>query len=134
MAQNIRENSTAITHGVRVDVRCRYLQSHSRPISRLFAFGYRVRIHNASRGAVQLLSRSWVIVDANGNVKEVMGAGVVGAQPIIHPGETFTYESSALLPTSNGVMRGRYTMHSMKDGTFDAEVAPFLLSLPHSLN
>lgn len=134
MAQSIRENSTAITHGVRVDVHCRYRRELSQPIGRRYAFAYRVRIHNASSASVQLLSRSWIIVDANGKTKEVIAAGVVGEQPIIHPGESYSYESNAMLPTSNGVMRGRYTMHSVTGGTFDAEVAPFLLSLPHSLN
>lgn len=134
MAQSITESSTAITHGVRVEVRCRYHEHQSQPVGRRFTFAYRVRIRNESNVAVQLLSRRWIIADSNGKVKEVTGAGVVGEQPIIQPGEIYTYESSAMLETSNGVMKGSYTMHSVAGKTFDAEVAPFLLSLPHSLN
>jgi ApaG protein len=134
MAQSIRQSSTAITSGVRVDVSCRYLASQSQPVNGRYTFSYRVRIHNTSNACIQLLSRSWVIVDANGKVKEVTGAGGLGGQPIINPGETFTYESNATLPTTNGFMRGRYTMHSVGERIFDVEVAPFLLSLPHSLN
>ena len=134
MAQSISDTSTATTHGVRVDVRCRYREHQSQPVGRRFTFAYRVRIINESNVAVQLLSRRWIITDSNGKVKEITGAGVVGEQPIIHPGEIYTYESSAILETSNGVMRGSYTMHSVSGKTFDAEVAPFLLTLPHSLN
>jgi ApaG protein len=133
MAQSIRESSTAITSGVRVDVACRYLAGQSQPVNRQYTFSYRVRIHNASDVSVQVLSRSWVIVDATGKVKEVTTAGG-STQPIINPGETFTFESNATLPTTNGFMRGRYTMHSVGGHIFDVEVAPFLLSLPHSLN
>lgn len=134
MSQSIRETSTATTHGVRVDVRCRYLETQSQPVARRYTFAYRIRIQNESNVRVQLLSRRWVITDSNGKVKEITGAGVVGEQPIIYPGETYTYESSAMLETSNGVMRGSYTMHSLSGRTFDAEIAPFLLTLPHSLN
>lgn len=134
MAQHISETSTAITHGIRVDVRCRYSQSLSRPLQERYTFAYRVRIRNDSNVPVQLLSRRWVITDANGKVKEITGGGVVGEQPIIQPGESFSYESNTLLMTSNGVMRGSYTMHSVTGRTFDAEVAPFLLTLPYSLN
>jgi ApaG protein len=134
MAQSINDSSTATTHGVRVDVRCRYLDHQSQPVGRRYTFAYRIQILNESNVAVQLLSRRWIITDSNGKVKEITGAGVVGEQPMIHPGEIYTYESSAMLETSNGVMRGSYTMHSVAGRTFDAEVAPFLLSLPHSLN
>ena len=134
MTESIRETSTATTHDVRVDVRCSYLDNQSQPVARRYVFAYRIRIQNESNVRVQLLSRRWVITDSNGKVKEITGAGVVGEQPIIYPGETYTYESSAMLETSNGVMRGSYTMHSLSGRTFDAEIAPFLLTLPHSLN
>src|SRR5262245_61575435 len=105
MAQSINESSTAITQGVRVDVRCRYLEHQSQPVGRRYTFAYRVQILNASNVAIQLLSRRWIISDSNGKVKEITGAGVVGEQPIIQPGEIYSYESSAMLETSNGVMR-----------------------------
>ena len=100
MAHSISDSSTATTHGVRVDVRCRYHEHQSQPVGRRFAFAYRVRIVNESDVAVQLLSRRWIISDSNGKVKEITGAGVVGEQPIIHPGEIYTYESSAMLEAS----------------------------------
>lgn len=134
MSQTLRAQSSAVTHGVRVEVRCRYLPEESMPLARRYAFAYRVRIQNESPVSVQVLARRWRITDGNGKLQEVAGAGVVGEQPIIHPGQAFEYTSSALIETPNGEMRGSYQMHTVTGRTFDAEIAPFLLSLPHSLN
>jgi len=134
MSRVIRETSSTVTHGIRIDVRCRYLQEHSRPVARRYAFAYTVQIRNEGNVSVQLLSRRWIITDFKGKVQEVHGAGVVGEQPILHPGQKFEYSSSAVIETSLGEMRGSYTMHSVTGRTFDAAIAPFLLSLPHSLN
>lgn len=134
MSQVIRESSTAVTQGIRVEVRCRYLPNESMPLARRYAFAYTVLIHNESSVSVQLLARRWRITDATGRVQEVVGAGVVGEQPIIHPGQSFQYTSSALIETSNGEMRGSYQLHSVTGRTFEADIAPFLLTLPHSLN
>jgi len=134
MSRVIRESSTAITQGIRIDVRCHYLPDQSRPSARRYTFAYTVRIRNEGTVSVQLLSRRWFITDAKGKVQEVQGAGVVGEQPILHPGQTFEYSSSAVIDTSLGEMRGSYKMHSVTGRTFEAAIAPFLLSLPHSLN
>jgi ApaG protein len=130
----IRETSTAVTQGIRVDVRCHYLAEQSMPIAQRYAFVYTVSIRNESLVSVQLLARRWCITDSAGKRQEVTGAGVVGEQPIIHPGQSYQYTSSAVIATSNGEMRGSYQMHSVTGRTFDAEIAPFLLTLPHSLN
>jgi ApaG protein len=134
MSQTLRAQSSAVTHGVRVEVRCRHLPEESMPLARRYAFTYRVRIQNEGNVSVQLLARRWSITDSNGKRQEVAGAGVVGEQPIIHPGQVFEYASSALIETPNGEMRGSYQMHTVTGRTFDATIAPFLLSLPHSLN
>lgn len=134
MSQVIRESSTAVTQGIRIEVRCRYLAAESMPVAQRYAFAYTVRIRNESLVSVQLLARRWLITDSGEKSQEVVGAGVVGEQPIIHPGQSFQYTSSAVITTSNGVMRGSYQMHSITGRTFDAEIAPFLLTLPHSLN
>jgi len=134
MSHAIREQSIAVTQGIRVEVRCRHLADQSMPLAQRYAFAYTVRIHNEGSVSVQLLARRWSITDAAGKMQEVSGAGVVGEQPIIHPGQSFQYTSSAMIATSNGVMRGSYQMHSVTGRTFDAEIAPFLLTLPHSLN
>jgi len=130
----IRETSTAVTHGIRIDVSSRYLPDQSRPRLARYAFAYTVRIRNEGNVSVQLLGRRWLITDAKGKVQEVQGAGVVGEQPILHPGQTFEYSSSAVIETSLGEMRGSYKMHTVTGKTFDAEIAPFLLTLPHALN
>ena len=134
MSQTIRETSSALTQGVQIDVRARYLPKQSVPSARRYVFGYRVVIRNASSVSVQLLWRRWRIVDATGKSQEVQGAGVVGEQPIIHPGQAFEYQSSTMIETSNGVMQGSYRLHSVTGRTFDAQIAPFLLTLPNSLN
>ena len=134
MSQVIREHSSALTQGIRVEVRCRYLAEESMPLARRYAFAYTVRIQNEGNVSVQLLARRWRITDANGKLQEVAGPGVVGEQPILHPGQAFQYTSSAVIGTSNGEMRGSYQMHSVTGRSFDAEIAPFLLTLPHSLN
>ncbi|MEY4579270.1 MAG: hypothetical protein RL701_3973 [Pseudomonadota bacterium] len=134
MSRVIRETSTAKTYGIRIDVSCRYLPDHSRPVAKRYAFAYTVRIRNEGNVSVQLLSRRWLITDKKSKVQEVQGAGVVGEQPILHPGQTFEYSSSAVIETSLGEMRGTYKMHSVTGKTFDATIAPFLLTLPHSLN
>ncbi|MET0390046.1 MAG: Co2+/Mg2+ efflux protein ApaG [Polyangiales bacterium] len=134
MSRVIRETSTAVTQGIRIEVRCRFLPDQSSPVARRYAFAYTVRIRNEGVVSVQLLSRRWAITDSRGKVQEVRGAGVVGEQPILHPGQSFEYTSSALIETSLGEMRGSYRMHSVTGRTFDAVIAPFLLSLPHALN
>jgi ApaG protein len=126
--------STAITNGILVTVRSEYMPERSSVSSRQFAFAYTVRIENQGEAAAQLRSRHWIISDANGNVQEVRGEGVVGEQPVLHPGEQFEYTSSCVIATAAGTMRGTYQMVRADGDGFDAQIAPFRLGLPVTLN
>lgn len=125
--------STAVTRGIRVTVKSRYLQHRAHPTPQ-YAFAYTIRIKNEGDVTAQLISRHWLITDANGDVQEVRGEGVVGEQPILAPGDEFEYTSWCLLPTPQGTMHGTYQMVREDGETFDAEIAPFSLLLPNSLN
>ena len=125
--------SEAITRGIRVRVRPRYLPDHSNPPER-WIFTYAVEISNVGEETVQLLSRHWVITDAHGHVEEVHGPGVVGAKPLLAPGESFEYTSFCPLPTAYGTMHGSYQMITSDGETFDAEVAAFHMSTPYAVN
>ena len=126
--------SNAITQGIRVTVSCNYLPERSSPTKREYVFAYTVKITNEGAETAQLRARHWVITDGSGNVQEVKGDGVVGAQPVLRPGQSFEYTSGCALRTPRGSMRGTYQMVRDDGRRFDAEVAPFALSLPHSLN
>lgn len=126
--------SSTTTHGVRVTVRSSYWPERSSPSSGQFAFTYRVRIENLGDEPVQLLSRHWVITDAQGHVEEVRGEGVVGQQPRLIPGEQFEYTSWAMLRTPFGTMRGSYTMERGRGERFTAAIAEFALTQPNALN
>ncbi|MEJ2514105.1 MAG: Co2+/Mg2+ efflux protein ApaG [Gammaproteobacteria bacterium] len=121
-------------HQIRVQVRTRYLEPRSDPGEAVFAFSYTVEIRNEGTVAAQLLSRHWIITDADGRVQEVRGPGVVGEQPRIPPGETFTYSSGAVIATPVGSMRGSYHMVDDKGREFEAPIAPFTLARPGALH
>ncbi len=126
--------SIAVTRGIRVEVRSQYLPDRSRPAGREFVFAYTIRITNEGTVTAQLRSRHWVITDAEGNVQEVRGDGVVGAQPVLRPGQSFEYTSGCSLKTQHGTMEGTYQMITEGGDRFDALVAPFSLTVPHTLN
>jgi ApaG protein len=126
--------STAVTEGIRVTVTSRYLPEQSVPLSHRYVWAYTVRITNEGRSSARLVSRHWIITDACGKVEEVRGPGVVGEQPRLEPGQTFQYTSGCMLTTSRGTMRGTYQMVRDDGSCFDAEIAPFALELPVSLN
>lgn len=127
--------STAITNGIRVSVTSVYVPAQSLPSEKRYVFAYTVRISNEGTEVVQLRSRHWVIKDGTGKVEEVRGPGVVGKQPVLRPGEQFEYTSGCALETPRGSMHGSYRMQRQEGATtFDAEIAPFTLSMPHSLN
>ncbi len=125
--------SEAITRGVRVTVRSQYVPERSAPPQRYF-FVYQVTIANESAEPVQLLSREWVITNALGEEHVVRGAGVVGEQPRMAPGEGFQYVSACPLDTAVGTMHGTYTMVTDGGDSFDAQIAPFSLAEPMSVN
>ena len=126
--------SEAVTQGIRVSVVARYLPERSQPSTRQFAFAYTVTIANDGAAPARLVSRHWVITDADGNVQEVRGDGVVGAQPRLVPGQSFEYASWCMLATPHGTMHGTYQMVRDDGHGFDAQIAPFALSMPEQLN
>lgn len=126
--------STKLTRGIRVSVSSQYLPERSTPNAEQFAFAYKVMIENEGAETAQLQSRHWVITDGQGKVQEVRGEGVVGAQPTLKPGEHFEYTSWCVLATPHGSMRGSYQMRTQHGEMFDAEIAPFPLAQPYSLN
>ncbi len=120
--------SEAVTDGIRVSVRPSYDPDRSDPAKPEFVFLYRIRIANEGRDAVQLLSRRWRIVDAQGRANEVEGEGVIGNQPRIEPGQTFQYESWCPLRTVWGTMEGTFTMRRDDGEQFEVQVARFYLA------
>jgi ApaG protein len=126
--------SEAVTRGVKVEVASRYLPEKSEPMSRKWFFAYDIKISNHGDEVVQLLTRHWIITDANGRVEEVKGPGVVGNQPVLSPGESFEYTSFCPLTTPFGTMEGSYQMVTKGGATFDAEIAQFALSEPMPVN
>jgi ApaG protein len=124
--------SNAVTQGIRVRVKSRFIEDQSRPGKWVFA--YTVQISNEGEVAAQLMSRHWIITDAHGREEHVQGDGVVGRQPMIRPGETHEYSSFCPLPTPHGSMRGTYRMTRPDGSSFDATIAPFSLVVPNSLN
>jgi ApaG protein len=124
--------STAITQGIRVTVKSRFLPEQSG--AGRYAFAYTVRIENLGQVSAQLKSRHWIITDGNGKREEVRGEGVVGNQPMLRPGEQFEYTSGAVLKTPHGSMHGTYRMLAEDGRQFDAEIAAFPLTQPGSVN
>ena len=126
--------SSMLTRGILVTVRTQYIPERSSASARQYAFAYTVTIANKGTVTAQLTSRHWIITDANGLVQDVQGEGVVGAQPVLHPGEEFEYTSWCIIATPGGSMRGTYQMVTQDGDRFDAEIAPFRLALPQLLN
>lgn len=122
----------AVTRNVLVTIRPFYLEDQSEPELGRYVWAYRVEIANQGGVAVQLLRRTWFITDGHGHTQRVHGEGVVGEQPVLEPGENFTYTSGTPLPTPSGFMRGLYHMIMVETGeTFDVVVPPFSLDSPH---
>jgi ApaG protein len=119
---------------ITVKVKTEYLPQQSKPDQAQFAFAYHITIHNQSDIPAQLLGRHWIITDANDAKQEVRGAGVVGEQPLISPGQSYKYSSGVMLDTPIGTMQGCYKMRDDEGGEFDATIEPFLLSTPHAVN
>ena len=119
---------------IRIHVATQYVDDQSEPDIDRYVFAYTITIENLSEVPAQLLSRHWVITDANGKVQEVSGDGVVGEQPKLDPGETYRYSSGAVLETPVGAMQGSYRMHADDGGDFDAPIPPFTLAVPGVLH
>ncbi len=124
--------SEAVTNGVRVRVEAEYSPERSQPLRCQWFFLYTIEISNEGDETIQLLTRHWIITDANGHVEEVRGPGVVGRQPVLRPGQSFQYTSGCPLKTPFGQMHGTYQMITAGGRCFDAEIAPFTLTEPYS--
>ena len=119
---------------IRIQVATNYVDEQSEPDAGRYVFAYTITISNNSDVAARLVSRHWVITDANGKVQEVSGDGVVGEQPHLKPGEQFRYSSGAVLETPVGAMQGRYRMQADDGIDFDAPIPAFTLAVPGLLN
>ncbi|MGB5489917.1 MAG: Co2+/Mg2+ efflux protein ApaG [Woeseiaceae bacterium] len=119
---------------IRIQVATNYVDDQSEPDAGRYVFAYTITISNDGETAAKLLSRHWVITDANGKVQEVSGDGVVGEQPYLEPGERFRYSSGAVIETPVGAMQGLYRMVADDGMSFDAPIAPFTLAVPGLLH
>ncbi len=120
----------ATPHRIAVDVSTHYVEDQSDPRENRYVFSYTITIRNEGKEPARLLTRHWVITDAEGRVQEVRGDGVVGEQPHLTPGQGFRYSSGAVLETPVGVMQGSYQMITDTGERFDAPIAPFSLAKP----
>lgn len=127
-------SSESTTRGVSVSVLSEYAADRSRPGQNQWFFLYTITITNNTEETIQLLSRHWIITDGSGHVEEVKGPGVVGQQPVLAPGEAFTYTSGCPLGTPFGKMEGTYQMVSRSGDFFDVTIAPFTLSEPYTVH
>ena len=119
---------------IRVMVETQYAPEHSKPELGQFVFIYYINIQNRGDTVAQLISRHWVITDANGKVVEVRGDGVVGEQPVLQPGDQHEYNSFCVLETNVGCMEGSFMMLAGDGSYFDAPVPAFTLAVPGALN
>ncbi|HYN09301.1 MAG TPA: Co2+/Mg2+ efflux protein ApaG [Vicinamibacterales bacterium] len=126
--------SEEVTRGVRISVLSEYAADRSNPPRNEWFFLYTITITNEGHDVVQLISRYWVITDAGGHVEEVKGPGVVGQQPTLSPGQSFTYTSGCPLTTPFGTMQGTYQMVTKSGEFFDVKIAPFTLSGPYTVH
>jgi len=122
------------SYEIRIEVATKYVVDQSEPDVGRYVFAYTITIENRGDLPARLLSRHWVITDANGKVQEVTGDGVVGEQPHLNPGETFRYSSGAVLETPVGAMQGSYRMEADNGTNFDAPIPPFTLAVPGVLH
>jgi ApaG protein len=117
-----------------VNAKPQYIEDQSSPENDRYVFAYTISIENQGQVAATLLSRHWLITDANGNVQEVTGDGVIGKQPFIQPGETFCYTSGAVVDTPVAVMQGQYLMENSEGEQFKTAIPKFTLSIPRVLH
>jgi ApaG protein len=121
----------AITDSIRVSVTPTYLDEQSSPLNNHYVWAYRIRIENLGDETVQLINRYWRITDSLGRQQEVHGAGVVGEQPLLGPGEDFEYTSGTPLSTPSGIMLGSYEMETRGGKRFQVQIPAFSLDSPH---
>jgi ApaG protein len=123
----------AVTSGIRINVTPQYLDDQSSPEDSEFFWAYTIEITNETKKSVQLRSRVWHITDGQGNTEEVRGPGVVGEQPVIVPGGSFSYTSGCPLSTPSGIMVGSYQMEDESGTLFDVAIPAFSLDCPFAV-
>jgi ApaG protein len=122
-------------HGVVIQTQVNYLPDQSDEAGNRFVFSYTITITNLGHSSAKLISRHWIITDANNHVQEVRGQGVVGEQPLLKPSQSFEYTSGTVLTTQVGTMRGSYQMQADDGGAqFEVEIPQFVLSVPRVLH
>ena len=119
---------------ISITVNTTYLAEQSDPSADRYVFAYTITIANSGTVAAQLISRHWIITDAENVTQEVKGLGVVGEQPLLRPGESFEYTSGTAMATPVGTMRGTYQMVAEDGNKFEAEIPQFTLSMPRVLH
>lgn len=122
------------TPEIHVSVKSTYIPEQSRPAENRYVYAYTITIHNRGNRPARLMSRHWLISDANEKLQEVKGPGVVGKQPRLAPGEDYTYTSGVILATQTGTMKGSYQMQTEDGQRFDAPIPLFALVPPHSIH
>jgi ApaG protein len=123
-----------MSHPIDIQVKTLYLADQSTPAEDRFVFSYTITLTNRGDESAQLVSRHWVITDGNNAVQEVKGSGVVGQQPTLEPGASYTYSSGVVLATETGTMTGSYQMRTPSGAAFDAPIPAFALVPPHLLH
>ncbi|KAG1660433.1 Protein ApaG [Nymphon striatum] len=129
-----QEGTEMNNYNIQVTVGTQYIEAESNPEANRFVFAYTIKIENLGNIAAKLLSRHWIITDANNRIQEVKGKGVIGEQPYLRPGESFEYTSGTMMETPVGSMQGTYQMEADDQHHFDAIIEPFTLALPKMLN
>lgn len=122
------------TKNINISVKPYYLEEQSEPDDQHYVWAYQITINNLGKETVQLKNRYWEIIESNGSKKEVRGAGVIGEQPILKPGEKYEYTSGAPLTTPSGFMQGYYEMETKDGNKFDASIPLFSLDSPHAIS
>ena len=121
-------------YNTEIEVQTHYIPDESDPTHNRYVFSYTITISNNGQVPAKLLTRHWVITNADGKVEEVKGEGVVGEQPHLNPGEQFRYTSGTILETPVGSMKGTYHMIADDGVEFEADIPMFTLSKPHTLH
>jgi len=127
--------TTALSSGIKISVKCNFEDRFSKPENGLFLFSYKITLENRNSFPIQLMKRHWYIYDSSTKRREVEGEGVIGVQPVIQPGETYSYNSSCDFTTDTGKMYGYYMMQNLDSKEeFKVNIPSFVMIVPHRLN